>query len=802
MSLTSRSLLTTMISLALYGPSVAYANTLNTTEPTHAEQMVTASPKPTHAPEVCIPPNQKQEDINNLPITIKANDAVGVNNKTITYSGDVTVKQGYRTISANKAVFDQPKNTVTATGDVYVDEGSLAVHAQSMQSNMTTRNAEMNQAHYNLVCSPGRGQAAQIRKYNVDGTQFYEMKDGTYTTCPENDKSWRFAATTLKRKGDSPFADLYNATFQVHDVPVFYIPYLRVPVEKERLTGFLYPSIGMSTRDGFELSAPFYWNIAPNYDLIFTPKLMTNRGVELSSRFRYLNAFGEGSFRAEYLPHDKKYPNDGARWAYNWTHNGIYDQNWLFNVDYSRASGPNYFNQIDSKIGNREDNNLMQTGSVSYRNQNWDSTLMVRNFQPLQTSPSSNYRLLPQLTVNYYQPDLPYNFDFNMKGQFSRFTNENPDKPSADRFYLAPSLTLPYSTPWFSLITQTKLMYTHYNQRFDRQDMLESAGSNQEEKDAINKLKHSDNRLVPSLRIHGSMYFERNTDLFGQDYTQTLEPQIQYLYIRKTNQTGIYNPVNITGGGYDTTRMQQDYYGLFSDRQYSSIDYIAPANQFTIGATTRYFDSNYKERFNLSVGQIFYINKENTNGKEVNYSATALNSEFNISDHWLFKTSMQYDASQHEMQIANGAFEYQNNGIYLQPSYHYVSNNYLTEYGGDNPNRFNSSRGEKDGISQVGLSVGVPIYGDLSATGDYYFDTNTHKMIESQVGFTYRSSCWSISLGMNRYASTSLGNDNTQYENNFGLSFSLLGLKGAQPLGYNTSSENALSYGNTFTLNN
>ena len=175
MSLTSRSLLTTMISLALYGPSVAYASALNATEPTHAEQAVIASPKHTVAPEVCVPPNKKQEDINNLPITIKADNAVGVNNKSITYSGDVTVKQGYRTISANKAVFDQPKNTVTATGNVYVDEGSLAVHARSMQSNMTTRDSEMNHARYNLICSPGRGQAAQIRKYNVDGTQFYEM---------------------------------------------------------------------------------------------------------------------------------------------------------------------------------------------------------------------------------------------------------------------------------------------------------------------------------------------------------------------------------------------------------------------------------------------------------------------------------------------------------------------------------------------------------------------------------------------------------------------------------------------------
>lgn len=805
MSHTSRSLLTTMISLALYGPAIAYANPMN-----HADY-IAAHLDDGNTPSCSAPVNESQKDINKLPIVIEANKAVGINNKSITYTGDVTVKQGPRTISASEATYNQKTQEVMAQGDVSANEGNLQVTSTSMTSNLKTKRAQMNDAHYRFLCEPGRGQAAEILKYNADGTQFYQMKDGTYTTCPENDNSWRFIASTLKRKGDSPFADLYNARFEVHHVPVFYLPYLRVPVKKERLTGFLYPSVGLSSRDGFELETPFYWNIAPNYDFTFTPKLMTNRGVQLNSKFRYLTEFGGGSFSEEYLPHDQKYPNDGARWAVNWTHHGLYKQHWLFNADYSRVSDINYFDQINSKIGNREDNNLMQTGSVSYQDTNWNATLLARNFQSLLNGPSSNYRILPQLTLNYYQPNLPYHIQWHSQAQLTRFENQNPVKPSADRFFGQTSFTLPYATPWFSLTTQAKVNFTHYNQRFDRKAMLAQANTFSDTNtqaqyiSGVDHLKHSVNRVVPTFRIHGSMSFERQTHLWGENYTQILEPQVQYLYVPRVDQSGIYNPVNIPGGGYDSARLQQDYDGLFSDRQYSGLDYIAPANQFTIGATTRYYDKDYKERFNLSVGQIFYIDKKNAQNERVNYSATALNGEFNINDNWLAKGSIQYDASERQMQLANAAVEYTNhNGIYIQPSYHYVSNNYLEEYAGTNPNLnpiINESTGSRDGISQIGISAGFPIYGGLSMGGDYFFDTNTHKMIESQLGFTYQSSCWKITLGMSRYASTSLSSDNTQYENNFGLSFSLLGLKGVSPVGYGTSN-NVLGYGNAFTLNN
>ena len=785
MSFTSRSLLATMISLTLYGPAMAYDN------PAPSEDANDESAAANDAKSelelvrgTCIAPKDMPEDINQEPIKVTADKAELKTNQKLTYSGDVILRQGNRTVAADTATLHQPENIITAEGHVYFHDGTIEVYSDRIQSNLETEDAEMNNAVYNMTCEPGRGEAKRITK---NGISYYRLKDGTYTTCPPNDRSWRFSATSIEREQDSPFADLYNARFEVADVPVFYLPYLRVPVGKERLTGFLYPSISYGSRDGFELETPFYWNMAPNYDMTITPKYMSNRGLQLNSKFRYLTEFGSGHLQGEYLGNDSSNSDQDPRWGFNWSHSGKYHEHWLFDIDYSKVSDATYFSDISSSIGKREDNNLLQTGEVSYRNRYWDSTLRVRDFQPLTLGVSSNYRLMPQVEFNYYRPDLPYGLDFNLNSHVSRFENDAADKPSADRVHLEPTLTLPYSTPWWSVTSEAKLMYTYYNQDFDPTV------------DGLEDLAETASRTVPSIRIHSNLYLERNTLLWGEDYTQSLEPQIQYLYVKDVDQQDIF-------GSYDTTLLQTDYYGLFRDKRYSSVDRISAANQFTIGATTRYFDSEFVERFNLSFGQIFYLNDAGRNLQEENestpnYSASAFESDFNYNDWLFFHGGLQYDASEKELQFANAAMEYREGSLFSQLNYRYVSKSYIKQSLPDNDRIDNYT---EDGISQLGFSTGFPVYGGLRLRGDYYHDLTENQMLEGQISLNYRAACWMISLGYNEYL-ISRSNVNTQpaeYEQNFSISFSLLGLAGVAPIGGSTSSGNSITYGRPFYLNN
>ena len=171
-----------------------------------------------------------------------------------------------------------------------------------------------------------------------------------------------------------------------------------------------------------------------------------------------------------------------------------------------------------------------------------------------------------------------------------KFTNVNERYPDATRLHVEPTINLPLSNGWASLDTEAKLLATHY-----QQDGVEFY-NNSVDTDRNNQLKESVNRVMPQFKVDGRMVFDRDMD-WAEGYTQTLEPRVQYLYIPYRNQSNIMS--------YDSTLLQTDYTGLFRDRTYSGLDRIASANDVATGVTSRIYDNDLVERFNVSVGQIY-----------------------------------------------------------------------------------------------------------------------------------------------------------------------------------------------------
>ena len=70
---------------------------------------------------------------------------------------------------------------------------------------------------------------------------------------------------------------------ELKGVPILYAPVISFPVGDARKSGFLFPSFGTSNKSGFEFGAPYYFNLAPNYDLTLTPQLLSRRGLATRS---------------------------------------------------------------------------------------------------------------------------------------------------------------------------------------------------------------------------------------------------------------------------------------------------------------------------------------------------------------------------------------------------------------------------------------------------------------------------------------------------------------------------------------
>ncbi|EMK9144134.1 TPA: LPS assembly protein LptD [Citrobacter freundii] len=728
-----------------------------------------------------------QGETNELPVTINADNAKGNYPDDAVFTGNVDIAQGNSRLQADEVQLHQkqaegqpePIRTVDALGNVHYDDNQVILKGPKGWSNLNTKDTNIWEGDYQMVGRQGRGKADLMKQRGEN--RYTILENGSFTSCLPGSDTWSVVGSEVIHDREEQVAEIWNARFKLGPVPVFYSPYLQLPVGDKRRSGFLIPNAKYSTNNYFEFYLPYYWNIAPNMDATITPHYMHRRGgIMWENEFRYLTQAGAGLMEFDYLNSDKVYedehPKDdnSRRWLFYWQHSGVMDQVWRFNVDYTKVSDTSYFNDFDNKYGSSTDGYATQKFSVGYAVQNFDATVSTKQFQVFDAQNSNSYSAQPQLDVNYYQNDVGP-FDTRIYGQAVHFVNTNDNMPEATRVHLEPTINLPLSNNWGSINTEAKLLATHY-----QQTNLDWYNNNPQN----TKLDDSANRVMPQFKVDGKMVFERDMQMLAPGYTQTLEPRAQYLYVPYRDQSHIYN--------YDSSLLQSDYSGLFRDRTYGGLDRIASANQVTTGVTSRVYDDAAVERFNISVGQIYYFTESRTGDDNIKWEnddktgslVWAGDTYWRISDRWGLRSGIQYDTRLDSVATSSSSIEYRRDeNRMLQLNYRYASSEYIQA---TLPSYYSTAEQYKNGISQVGAVASFPIADRWSIVGAYYFDTNVNKEADSMLGLQYNSCCYAIRFGYERKLN---GWDNTQkhaiYDNTIGFNIELRGLSSNYGLGTN-----------------
>jgi LPS-assembly protein len=149
-----------------------------------------------------------------------------------------------------------------------------------------------------------RGAASSI-EINQEGR--LELDDVNYTTCPPESNDWLLEASDIDLDTEEGVGTARSVKLRFQGIPILYAPYLSFPIGDARKSGILTPEFGSSGRSGRALSVPYYWNIAPNYDATLTPRLLSDRGFQVLSEFRYMTKRNDGTLKFDYLPDDDKY---------------------------------------------------------------------------------------------------------------------------------------------------------------------------------------------------------------------------------------------------------------------------------------------------------------------------------------------------------------------------------------------------------------------------------------------------------------------------------------------------------------
>ena len=734
---------------------------------------------------------------NDLPVYIEADQAEITQPRSGIYKGNVDVKQGNRHLQSAEVEVQQQgsgdnvQRYAFARGGFDYRDNQINLLGDDAKIHLNTKDTDVRNAHYQLVDRQGRGSAESVELRD----DYRVMKNATFTSCLQDDHSWSIYADEMRQHVKEEYAEMWHARFKVQGVPVFYTPYLQLPIGDRRRSGLLIPTLGHGSRDGYFYAQPVYWNIAPNLDATLTPKYMSRRGWQLNSEFRYLTTLGEGQIAGEYLGDDrlKDYDSENRkRHLFYWKHNAAFARDWRLDLNYTKVSDKRYFNDFDSAYGSSTDGYADQTGRIAYYQPNYNIAMFVKQFQIFDEVVIGPYRALPQIDFNYYQNGLFGNkVDFKLFSQAVRFDNDSAQMPTAWRFHGEPSVNTTLSNRYGSMNLEAKLYATQYQQKKGRSDKAEDVES-------------SVNRILPQLKIDLQSVLA-SSQTFISGYTQTLEPRAQYLFRPYKDQSNIGSKLNsqYLGFGYDSSLLQQDYFSLFNSRRYSGLDRIASANQVTLGGTSRFFDENKEEQFNIAVGQTYYlepsrIDENRDNRTEGSSSSWAIEANWKINDLMRWRGGYQYDPQLGQVSLANTGIEYnptKNNVVQL--NYRYASKEYINQNLTAEANRYNQD------IKQLGVQVGWELSDHWAIAGRYYQDLALKNPVEQYLGVQYNTCCWSVGVGARRYVTSRQNqkNDDIFYDHGIGVTFELRGFSHDHKTGIeNMMKKGKLPYLQAFSL--
>ena len=256
-------------------------------------------------------------------------DRMETTDDNIYLTGNAEVRRAGTVIRGDKITYTQSTDTVNVKGNAVVIREGARFTGPELSYQIETQSGEMQDVSYEYAAKGVRGQTQYAQFTSGVNTQF---RNATLTTCKPGSKAWWVEADTLTIDEDTQMAYAEDVSFHLAGIPVMATPWAMFPTGTQRQSGLLTPTMGMSSTRGLDFSIPIYWNIAPNYDYTFTPRVMTKRGVILGNEFRFLTPYMGGEITYDYLPDDKedggsRYGAQVLAWA-QW--NGL-----RFNMDYN-----------------------------------------------------------------------------------------------------------------------------------------------------------------------------------------------------------------------------------------------------------------------------------------------------------------------------------------------------------------------------------------------------------------------------------------------------------------------------------
>lgn len=703
-------------------------------------------------------------------------------------SKEVVITQPGRIAKADKAIIYRDPKTgkidyIRLEGNVQVREKGKLVAGPYSVIHFDQHTLELGPTAYHLYEDPAHFHLPTVpRPYDAWGTADKTFRDvagkiyltnATYTTCAPDDPVWKITAGRMVLDQKSGFGTAYDSTLKFYNFPIIYAPVYSFPIDSRRKTGFLTPDVTYQDTNGMAVGLPYYWNLAPNYDLTTTPRYIETRGFQLNSLFRYLAGPGNaGDVYLSFAPHDSEfgdfrqdtvnspptappgvsltpYLNDlnsysDFRGFLHLDNASQFDPKWAGHIELNYVTDDYYFQDFGSSYADVIANQLPNQADISYRDDNLSFIGMIQGYQTLHiigqaANPAiDQYTRLPELDLTSDYADIWQGTDFSLGAQSVNFAyNSQYDpttyqQPVGERLHLRPTLTRPFFSSAGYITPQVSLDSTSY---------AAELATNNPDTQVDTRPQFDASRNLPIVDVDSGLYFDRPIRWDHNSYLATLEPRLFYLYVPYLNQDKYPN--------FDSELLPFTFPQLFDVNRFTSYDRLENSNQFSFGLTSRVLNSNTSDqKFKADFGFGYYLQSPQVcldptdcTGSTYNYISPDSHvtpvvgqlTYYPWTD-WSLTGSYAYDTNLGETNNAQVGVNYNRNQIYV-----FTANyQYVREQNGDPTDSYGLSQS----TNLINSGFAWPFSQHWSGLAYGQYNISKERADSYYGGLQYDSCCW------------------------------------------------------------
>jgi LPS-assembly protein len=302
-------------------------------------------------------------------VALSTTDAQALTKKHFRKPASTVGKSVKVNVDADQIVIDQQTNLVTATGSVEIVYGPWKLNATKVVYNLKSKVLDATGAVYfkekngNYSYSDRLKFDTKLRDVFADHVQamltnntkvtalFAHRTEGRYTVYTKahytacihcltanGEPVWEIVSEKSVHDDTEKTLAHYNPRLKIAGATVAGLPYLKLPAPGvKRMTGFLTPNFRYTDYTGFGVITPYFWNLAPNYDLTLTPFVSWKQGAAADLEWRHRLESGTYNIRAygayQLNPQDNAFDNSTLRGAVKSSGKFRLNSNWNWGWD-------------------------------------------------------------------------------------------------------------------------------------------------------------------------------------------------------------------------------------------------------------------------------------------------------------------------------------------------------------------------------------------------------------------------------------------------------------------------------------